>query len=151
MGVTEEWAWSIRREGQLAHVLADPCSSPRCQTACLCFACCSRERSERKGPSLECSRADPPRRATGSLAVQLRSSQQWACRWPVVFGMFLRHITKVTFNGSCENPWPQLPDNPFWSFASMQENDAEEVSGSSKSQKDSPFGFLLDLTANGIC
>lgn len=82
------------------------------------------------------------------------SAQKWLAVSLQVAGtlwdVFPRHITKATFNGSCENPWPQLPDNPFRSFASMWENNAEKVSWSSKSQKDSPFGFLLHLTANGI-
>lgn len=91
--------WVLRGRGleyqegdQLAHVLADPCSSPGCQAACLCFACCCREGSEGKGPSIECSGADPPRRATSSLAVQLRSGWRWACRWLVLCGMCFRDI-----------------------------------------------------------
>lgn len=52
-----------------------------------------------------------------------------------LWDVFPRHVTRVTFNGSCEKPWPQLPDNPFWSFASMWENDAAKVSWSSESQK----------------
>lgn len=41
--------WEHQDGGQLAHILADLCSSSRCQAACLCFTCCFREGKEGKG------------------------------------------------------------------------------------------------------